>query len=81
MHGKAQTLKAQTHGFPTCKPGDRPEVIIEFVRGGRPDGLLSCASVLLFFPRTDYFRRQRFRLFLLSLYQEKTHVINTCFAR
>jgi len=34
----------------TREPGDRPEAIIEFVRGGRPDGLLSFASVLHFLP-------------------------------
>jgi hypothetical protein len=61
-------------------------VIIGFVRGGRSDGLLSFASVLHFLPRTDYFRRQRHDLkgalsALLSFTLEKTHVINTCFAR
>ncbi len=40
-HGKAQILG----NFPPCKPGDRPEVIIEFARGGRSDGLPVTASV------------------------------------
>ena len=37
-------------GFLFREPGDRPEVITEFVRGGCADGLHFRASVFCFYP-------------------------------
>jgi cobalt transporter subunit CbtB len=77
MHGKAPTLKAQV-SLSTREPGDRPEVIIEFVRGGRSDGMLSFASVLPFLPVQIIYACN---IRCLPSLPRRKHVINTCFAR